>query len=260
MKEQLKKYAWHKFRGYPKTREITELRDELYSMMCDRYDDCIASGMSERESAERARELMNDCKSAVREVELNSSMGGLRRKLIDLLALSAALMLTLTGVYLLLSLVVCRSFDKTWLLIVTGAFAYVVYVAVSLFRYARMFRFTKLTRIAFAGIFLSLVPLLYVLPGLIAGVVCGIGIWSWSWVVLPLLALVYLAADTAMFARTRRALTVELAADGFALATAVYLWLSVFHGKWNVAWLVYVLYLAAVAFVIYFAERRRGDE
>ena len=48
MKDELKKYAWRKFRRYPKTKEITDLREELFSMMCDRFDDCVAAGADEK--------------------------------------------------------------------------------------------------------------------------------------------------------------------------------------------------------------------
>ena len=68
MKEQLRKYICKRFRRYPKTKEILELREELYSMMCDKFDDCVAQGGSEKESLRKACELMQDCKSAVREV------------------------------------------------------------------------------------------------------------------------------------------------------------------------------------------------
>ncbi|MBO4933663.1 MAG: hypothetical protein J5441_00620 [Clostridia bacterium] len=257
MREELKKYAWRKFRRYPKTKEITDLRDELYSMMCDKYDDLTASGVDESEAARQARELMNDCTAAVREAEVGSSMGALRRMLIGLLTFSAAFMLALTCVYLFLSLVTFGSFDKTWLLMVAGSFVYVVYVAVKLYNYARSFGFSVLTRSAFGGIFLSLVPLLFVLPCLGAKVLFGADWWGRGWLVALLIAALWLTADTMLFARGTKAFWWELVGLGFLVTTIIFLAFSVFTGAWNVAWLVYVLYLVIVAFAIYFAELRR---
>ena len=261
MREELKKYAWRKFRRYPKTKEITDLREELYSMMCDKFDDCVAAGLDEKEAARQARELMNDCTDAVREAELGSSMGALRRMLIGLLTFSAAFMLALTGVYLFISIVTLKSFDKTWLLMVAGSFVYVVYVAVKLYSYARSFGFRALTRIAFGGVFLSLVPLIFVLPSLAAQVLYGADIWGKSWLLAPLTAAIWLTADMMFFAHGTKAFWWELAGLGFLVTTIIFLTFSVFTGAWNVAWLVYVLYLVVVAFAMYFAElrKRRGE-
>lgn len=257
MREELKKYAWRKFRRYPKTKEITDLRDELYSMMCDKYDDLTASGVDESEAARQAKELLNDCTAAVRDAELGSSMGALRRTLVGLLTFSAAFMLALTCVYLFLSLVTLGSFDKTWMLIVAGSFVYVVYVAVKLYNYARHFGFNGARRVAFGGVFLSLAPLLYVLPSLTANVLFDTNIWGKSWLIAPLLAAIWLTADMLLFARGTKAFWWEFAALGFLVTTVIFLTFSVFTGAWNVAWLVYVLYLVVVAFAIYFAELRK---
>lgn len=261
MKEELKKYAWRKFRRYPKTKEITDLREELFSMMCDRFDDCVAAGLDEKEAARQAKELMNDCTAAVRDAELGSSMGALRRTLVGLLTFSAAFMLALTCVYLFLSLVTLKSFDKTWMLIVAGSFVYILYVAVKLYNYARSFGFRGWTRVAFGGIFLALVPLLYVLPSLASGVLFGANIWGKSWLIVPLLAAIWLTADMMLFAHGTKAFWWEFAALGFLVTTVIFLAFSVFTGAWNVSWLVYVLYLVIVAFAIYFAElrKRRGE-
>lgn len=256
MKEQLKKYAAKKFRRYPKTKEIVELREELYSMMCDKYDDCIAGGMSEKESYRNACELMQDCKSAVREVEMGSSLGALRKKLTDILAFSAVYLLTLTCAYLILSLFVFESFEKTWLITVAGAFVYLIYIACSLYNYARMFRFNKLTRIAFGGIFFSLLPMLYVLPSMITSILLDRSVWDWSWLSVLVLSLLYLAADMTFFAESKLCFRLEFAGLGLVTATLIYLTASMRWGIWNIAWIVFVIYLVIVAFAIYMAEKR----
>lgn len=256
MKEQLKKFAAKKFRRYPKTREIVELREELYSMMCDRYDDCIAAGMSEREGYRKACELMQNCKAAVREVEMGSSLGALRKKLTDILAFSAVYLLTLTCAYLILSLFVFDSFEKTWMITVAGAFVYLIYIACSLYGYARMFEFKQLTRIAFGGIFFSLLPVVYVLPSMLVSIFLGKSIWSWSWLSALVLGMIYLAADMVFFAESKLCFRLEFAGLGLVAATVVYLTASILWSIWSIAWIVFVIYLVIVAFAIYVAEKR----
>ncbi len=256
MKEALRKYACKKFKRYPKTKEILELREELYSMMCDKYDDCIAQGMSEKESFHKACELMQDCKAAVREVEVGSSLGALRKKLINLLAFSAVYILTLTCAYLILSLLVFESFAKSWLMMVVGAFVYLIYIALSLHSYSRMFEFRRLRRIAFGGIFASLVPMIYVLPGMISSMFFGQNIWGKSWLIIVFLGILYLAADISLFVESKLGFRLELAGLGLTITTLIYLSSSMLYGIWNIAWIVYVVYLVIVAFSIYFAEKR----
>ena len=225
-------------------------------MMCDKFDDCVAQGYSQEESLKKACELMQDCKSAVREIEVGSSLGALRKRMTDLLAFSAVFLMTLTCAYLVLSICVFKTFEKTWMLPVVGAFAYLIYIATSLHSYAKMFEFRGLQRIAFGGIFLSLLPMLYVLPGMVAGIFLGKNIWPTSWLIVILLGIIYLAADITFFVESKLGFRLELAGLGLGIATLLYLALSMTYGIWNVAWLVYVVYLVIAAFTIYFVEKR----
>ena len=84
-----------------------------------------------------------------------------------------------------------------------------------LYNYARSFGFRGWTRVAFGGIFLALVPLLYVLPSLASGVLFGANIWGKSWLIVPLLAAIWLTADMMLFAHGTRAFWWEFAALGF---------------------------------------------
>ena len=50
MEHKLRKLVNRKFALYPKTDKIIEVRDELYSIMLDKYNDCLDSGMSREDS------------------------------------------------------------------------------------------------------------------------------------------------------------------------------------------------------------------
>ena len=73
MKKKLEKYINRKFLLYPKTRDILEVRDELYSIVLDRYNDCLELGMDEETSYKMAIEIMADYREALKEVEKGSS-------------------------------------------------------------------------------------------------------------------------------------------------------------------------------------------
>lgn len=187
-------------------------------------------------------------------------MRALSRRLVNLLAFSAVYFITLTCIYLYLSMVTFDSFARTWLIVVAGGFIYLIYFAAAMFGYAKIFDMPKLTRLALLGLFVSAVPIVYVMPTLVPAVLWGMNAWGHSWLVVPMLGLVYLVTDLIMFRKSmdRRALGIELTAGGFALSTVIYLVASYVFDSWNLAWLVYVIYLAVVAFVIYVSELRRN--
>ncbi len=69
METKLRKYVNRKFLLYPKTNEIVEVREELYSIMLDKYNDCLDMGITQDECYKKAIEMMADYKEAIREVE-----------------------------------------------------------------------------------------------------------------------------------------------------------------------------------------------
>ena len=84
MEEKLKRYIDRKFLLYPKTKEILEVRDELYSIMLDKYNDCLNMGITQEESYKRATEMTDDYKEAIRELEKGSSLGALKKTLFNI--------------------------------------------------------------------------------------------------------------------------------------------------------------------------------
>lgn len=257
MKNKLRSYINRKFFIYPKTMGIVELREELFSMMCDKYDDCQKSGLSRTSSYKQALTVMDDYKMAVREVERGSSLEALRKKLVSFLAFSAFYFMILTAVYLYVSMVTLGSFEKTWLIIVAGAFIYLIYFSINMYDYTEMFDMQSLSRIFLGCLFAALVPSFYVLPSLYFSVVLETSIWRSSWLVIPAIALIYVVADLFVFGKkgNRLAFWFELAFAGFLLTSCVYLSISHFYRLWSVAWIVFVVYLAAVALTVFINEK-----
>ena len=108
MEKKLRKYINRKFFLYPKTEKIIEVREELYSIMLDQYSDCLAAGISQEQSYKKAIEMTLDYKSAVKEVETGSSMGALKKNLISTASFSTFYFLTLTAIFLFVSIVVLK--------------------------------------------------------------------------------------------------------------------------------------------------------
>jgi hypothetical protein len=253
MKKKLEKYINRKFLLYPKTRDILEVRDELYSIVLDRYNDCLELGMDEETSYKMAIEIMADYREALKEVEKGSSLGALKRNLIGLIFFSSFYFITLTLIYLFVSMVILKTFEKTWLIAVGGAFIYLVYFSASTYGYAQLFNFKRLKRWGILLIYASLVPIFYVFPSLYLSVVYSKSIWRHSWITVLILALFYIVTD---YLLNRRLIStfqrqVQLLTAGLILTTVSYLFISMLFDLWGVAWILYVVYLAVASLTFY---------
>jgi len=257
MKNKLRVYIDRKFLLYPKTTGIIELREELYSMMCDKYDDCQKKGLSKYASYKQALTFMEDYKTAIREVERGSSLEALKKKLISFLAFTAFYFMILTAVYLYVSMVTLNSFEKSWLIVVAGAFIYLIYFSINMFDYAEMFNMHTFSRISLGCLFLSFVPTIYVFPGLYLSAISSKNIWGFSWLVIPVICLIYIIIDLIVFARKRNklAFSIELAFAGLVLTASAYLFVSFIFSLWSVAWILFVVYLGVIALAVYINEK-----
>jgi hypothetical protein len=259
MKDKLRVYINRKFLLYPKTNGIVELKEELFSMMCDKYDDCQKKGLTKAASYKQALTFMEDYKTAIREVERGSSLEALRKKLVGYLAFTAFYFTIITAVYLFVSMVTLHTFEKTWLIIVAGAFIYLIYFAINMFGYAKMFDMPTFSRISLALLFLSFVPALYVFPSLFLLEAYSKSVWNCSWLIIPVVGFIYIITDLSVFGRktNKLAFNIELASAGLVCTASVYLFISYIYNLWGVAWIIFVVYLAIIALAVYINEKIR---
>lgn len=260
MEKKLRKYINRKFRFYPKTDKILEVREELYSIMLDKYHDCLYLGMSEDVSYKKAIEMMEDYKNAIREVETGSSLSALRKRLIENAFICSIYFITLTFIYLFVSMVVLKTFEKTWLIMVGGSFAYLIYISISAYEYAKLFNFKKLERYGLALIYFNLVPLFYIFPSLYLSVVHSKNIWNHSWLIVIVILLLYIMTD---YIANRKHISIieriiRLLLFGFILTTLLYLTISIYFHLWNIAWIIYIAYLAVVSITFYISEKQKS--
>lgn len=257
MEKKLRKFINRKFFLYPKTDKIVEVREELYSIMLDQYYDCLAAGMSKEESYIKAIEMTLDYKEAVKEVETGSSLSALKKNLIGTASLSTFYFLTLTAIYLFVSIVVLKSFAKTWLIPVGGSFLYLLYSAINGYQYSSLFNFTVLKRCGIAIIYGSLIPILYVFPSLYLSAVHSINVWGHSWLIVVIIVFLYIVTDYIAHRRHISSLErdIHLLAAGLMLTTILYLVASIWFKLWGSAWILYVVYLAIVSLAFYISEK-----
>jgi hypothetical protein len=257
MQNKLRKYINKKFRLYPKTKEILEVREELFSIVVDKYNDCIQSGMDEDRSYREAIEMMVDYKEAVREVETGSSLSALKRNVISVAAFSTFYFVMLTAVYLFVSMVVLNTFEHTWLIAVGGAFIYLVYFSMKAYQYAALFNLNVLTRCGIGLIYLCLIPLFYVFPSLYVSVMGYPSIWGQSWLIVILILLFYILTDYIVYRKQVSLIQrgLHLIAAGLVLTTVLYLVASLYFHLWSTAWILYVVYLAAISLAFYICEK-----
>ncbi len=257
MELKLKKFIDKKFLLYPKTEKIIEVREELYSIMLDRYNDCLHMGFDEESSYNNAIEMAFDYKSAVREVETGSSLSALKKKLIYAMSFSSLYFFLLVGIYLLVSVFFLKSFQNTWLILVGGIFIYLFYWAINTYQYARLFNFKILDRFGIAFIFASLVPLLYVFPSLFLAVIYQKYIWGWSWIIVLGIIFFYIVTDYLVnkkdFSVLGRDLILGVA--GLIFTTILYFVLSLLFDLWSNAWVLYLVYPVVASLVYWFSKR-----
>lgn len=257
MEQKLRKYVDGKFRLYPKTEEIVELREELFSMMRDKYRDCQNSGMSKEASYKQALSFMDNYKLAIREVETGSKLGALRKKFVGSLAFSVFYFVAFICAYLYISMVTVKSFETTWLIFVAGAFIYLAYLAVNALGYAKLFDMKGLSRCSLGFLFISLIPLIYVFPNLVADVIYGKPAWGYSWLIIPVIVFIYMLTDLIVFGKSshKKCLGLEIVLAGLALTTAVYLIIAYLYNLWGIAWIVYLVYLSIAALTFYISKK-----
>ncbi|MCQ4925555.1 hypothetical protein NE686_20840 [Tissierella carlieri] len=261
MEEKLKRYIDRKFLLYPKTKEILEVRDELYSIMLDKYNDCLNMGITQEESYKRATEMMVDYKEAIREVEKGSSLGALKKTLVNIGSFTTFYFIILTFIYFFVSVIILKSFNKTWLIVVGGSFIYLAYFSISLYEYAKLFSFKTLGRWGIAFIYISLIPLIYVFPSLYLFIVYSKNIWNRSWLIIIIIVFFYIITD---YIVNRKHISIvekdiRLFASGFILTTFLYLFISMKFNIWSIAWVLYVLYLSLISTIFHIGRNKRMD-
>ncbi|WIV10466.1 hypothetical protein [Proteiniborus sp. MB09-C3] len=262
MEEKLRKYINRKFLLYPKTKEIIEVRDELYSIMIDKYNDCFKLGVTQEEAYKRATEMMIDYKDAIREVEKGSSLGAFKKILINIDSFTTFYFITLTCIYFFVSVIILKSFKKTWLITVGGSFIYLTYFSISLYKYAKLFNFKTLGRWGLAFIYISLIPLVYVFPSLYLSIVHSKNIWSHSWLVVIIIVFFYIITD---YIVNRKHISIVerdilIFVSGFLLTTFLYLFISMKFSIWSIAWILYVFYLSLISMIFYIGRNKRRDQ
>jgi hypothetical protein len=262
MENKLRKYINKKFRMYPKTKEILEVREELFSIILDKYNDCRLSGLDGEHSYREAIEMMGDYKQAIREVETGSSLSALKRNVISIAAFSTFYFMMLTAAYLFVSMVLVDTFEHTWLIAVGGAFVYLVYFSLKVYQYAKLFNLNILARCGIGLVFLSLIPVFYVFPSLYVMVMGYSSIWSRSWIIILWILLLYILTDYLVYRKGTSILFrgLHIIVAGFVLTTILYLSASLWLGLWSTAWILFVAYLALISLAFYFIEKTGKEE
>ena len=257
MENKLRKYINKKFHLYPKTKEFVEVREELYSIMLDKYYDCLEMGMPSEDSYQSAIEMMADYKAAIREVETGSSLGALKKNLINTAAISSFYFIMVTLIYLFVSMFMANTFERTWLIAVGGAFVYLVYLSVNAYKYAKLFQLKVLSRCGIGLMYISTIPVLYVFPSMYLDIIKMKNVWSHTWLIILVIILCYIMTDYFVYRKQIHILEkgLHLTAAGLVLTTILYLSISMWFDLWNAAWIVYVVYLAIVSLVFYIGEK-----
>ncbi len=262
MKEKINKLISRKFRPYPKSPEINEFREELQSDMFSIYDDSIAEGKSEKDAFNDAKSILINLKKAVKEIEESSSRKILKSKAINFVAFTAFYLIAVGALYLVLSFLVFQSFKITWLVPVGAGLIYFIIVSIVALRYIMMYSVERVKRYSLAIVSVAILPIIYVFPNLYAETIMHLETWEHSWISILIYFAIGVVLDLMIYGKRTPTLAklIEVGATGLLISTIIFLSLGLFASLWNISWLIYIVYFAICAFVVYIYAKRKSKK
>ena len=235
-----------KFAFYPNTQEVLDLKEELISIMIDKYHD-LPEKMTEKQKIKSCLEVMGSYKDVLYDLESITVKKIMKVKMIDF-SLFASIYVFLTVVlYLVYSLVIAKTFEKTYFIVVASAIIFVFISAILLYYYFKHLMFEKMQRASLSFIYTGAIAFIYVIPNLYLTLYKNINVWHPTWIVIILIGLVYSLHDTFKYQKhMHKAIRImRRVINTLLLATVLYLGISFCYGHGYLTWLIYVVWLFA---------------
>lgn len=239
-------YLSKEFKGLPKSREVSDFKDELLGTLMEKAEELKNTGRSVQEIFELCISSINGYKDTLKVMRskpiLKKEVANAARTVLYF----SVYMLVLIGVFLAVSFITGR-WGRTWLIVVEGAFAGLIVLlmlnAAKGLRNNKTFlpRLSLLTAVSIATV------------GMFLGVSFILGIWAKSWLIMLFLPVFLLNANLIFAAAIKR----KYEALGTALAllpmTATAVYVSLAYLKiiaWHPFWLIVVGALIVDAIII----------
>lgn len=163
MIKRFRSFIDREFAGYPESKQLSDLKEELVSVLMDKYNDGLENGMNELDSYSKAIESMSDLRAQYKDEmdALHFTKDEVVAKTINTFIVSILYFLGLTIVFLVLQLTIGKKGEPAWLVWPLGAMIYVVSLFVMLNQNGKLSKSKLLKRGSIYGIGMSLATLLY---------------------------------------------------------------------------------------------------
>ncbi len=235
-----------KFSYYPKTKEVLDLKEELISIMIDKYNDL--DGMNEKQKYKECMDvMMSSYKEVLHDLEVQSSNSILKTKILSFSFISTIYFVLAVLIYILVDKLLIHNLSKSSVVIISFVLVYPLLLTIFLERYSKKMNFKVLQRIWYGLSFFTLATLLYVLPNIILSVLFNINKWHPTWLIILTVGYIYLLCDKIKYPhKTPKKRLVRNCLNLGALFTVIYLIFSILTGLWQLSWLIYLLLIISI--------------
>lgn len=238
----IKKTVERKFSYYPETKEVIDLKEELLSIMLDKYNDL--GDKPEKQKYKECMEVMASYKEVLHDIDIKSSHPIFKNKMLGFSIFGTVYFLTVVIIYLVVSQFIVHSYRTTSSIVVIPSIIFVLITTVYMLVYCKKMKLEVLTRICLGLSFFALAVTVYVVPSFFLATVKHIYIWHPGWLLMLVVGYIYLLVDKLVYPHNSPKMRLlRNCLNLLALVTTIYLSVSFFFGYWSVTWLIFVVCL-----------------
>lgn len=246
-----------KFSYYPETSEVKDLKEELISIMLDKYHD-LTEGTEKQKYKECVSIMMQSYKQVLHDLEIKTSRSVLKDKIMKFTFFSLTYFVLFVAMFLITGEFIIHDYSKASLIIIVPSILYLTLTTYYFWMYCRKMKFEILQRVCMGLFFLTLIGVIYVVPNLCITFYANQNFWHPSWLLILLIGYIYLVADRLCYPLSRPLFRLlNNCGNILALSTIIFISVSVMIGHWHITWLIYVLCLIACEINIYLYFKNR---
>lgn len=238
--ERIKKAVDKRFSYYPKTKEVLDLKEELLSIMIDKYND-LETGTENQKYRECIAIMLSSYKQVLHDLEVESSRKILTDKILGFSIFSTLYFLVIVLVYILVSKYIVESFSNTYFIVLAPSILFSLIISSFIFKYCQKMRYKVMMRVSLGLIFLSIAICLYTIPCFFFMIYKGINLWHPLWLVILAVGSIYVVVDSIVYPSKKPLIRlIRICLNTLSIFTTVYLVVSILFGYWYVTWLIFV--------------------
>lgn len=246
-----------KFSYYPKTKEVLDLKEELLSIVLDKYND-LNEGTEQQKYKECMTFMKATYKQVLHDLEVESSKKILKDKILGFSIFGTFYFIVVSVIYIIVSQLIVHSYQKTYFIVLAAAIFFSFLISFFIYKYSKQMKFEKMTRVFLGISFLTFGISLFTIPSLYLSIYKNIHIWHPAWLIIFVLCTIYLFLDNYIYPNLKPyARLIRNCLDLLMLFTTIYLIVSIFTKLWPVTWLIFILYIGCVEINILLYFKRR---